>query len=157
MISPVNITGATAHNAPAVPHIPNITCRFTENGPVQTLVGVKLLAVDTDDSMLVWSTKVGSTKERSIAVRLVRDNVVIEPPLPSQGSPAFVAPGVMCQFTELGLQLTSLKKPNSPTIYNLDIPFNLANIEYSPRGFAAVSIPGKPPSPNLFFFPLKKP
>ena len=69
----------------------------------------------------------------------------------------FTDPDTLCQSIGLGIQLTPLQNPTNPLIYNLTTPSGPDKIECSPLGFAAVTTTDKPPSPNLYFFPLKKP
>ncbi|MCL2640803.1 MAG: hypothetical protein FWD53_08165, partial [Phycisphaerales bacterium] len=131
----------------------NYSCRYTDTGPAQKLSNLTPIAIDADDVMLARNAY-------STTFKQVNDEIITE--LPDFPAPqfreriSFIAPGIICQPTQSGIQLTALQDPTNPIIYNLDIPAQPTRITCSPRGFAAVHVSNTSP-PNLYFFPLKKP
>ncbi|MCL2640804.1 MAG: hypothetical protein FWD53_08170 [Phycisphaerales bacterium] len=130
-----------------------LTCRYSESGLVQTIDRLDPIAADSDGSLLVMD---GSTPHPLL--KLFRNDALIEDsaiPVPrSREKITFIAPGIICQPTDLGLQITNLNDPANPTIYTgatacSSLGFAIAHIH-------APATTGKPPPPNIFFYPLKK-
>ena len=128
------------------------SCRFNDTGSAQTLENHIIAAADENSSMLLWDGQ-------SSSLKLLHNNTITDPPSPirlkSHEKVTFIAPGTICLYSDLGIQFIPLNSTADPITLHFDTLSKPNTITYSPLGFATITTNNKPPSPNLYFFPLK--